>query len=44
MERMTTLQKLDPQNIPHLLRELEKHLPDSIVVSFYSFDISIVSF
>jgi hypothetical protein len=40
MERMTTLQKLDPQNIPHLLEELEKYLPDSIVVSFYIFEAS----
>jgi hypothetical protein len=39
MERMTTLQKLDPEHIPHLLVELEKYLPDSIVVSFYSFEV-----
>jgi hypothetical protein len=31
---MTTLQKLDPKNIPLLVEELKKHLPDSIVVSF----------
>jgi hypothetical protein len=40
MERKTTLRKLDPQKIPHLLEELEKSLPDSIVVSFHGLEIS----
>lgn len=30
---MSHLQKLDLINIPHLLEELEKYLPDSIFVS-----------
>jgi hypothetical protein len=35
---MSALQKLDPQNIPHLLEELEKYFPDSFVVSLSVFN------